>query len=672
MSSTSPTKRRPRQTAFDYAVVAVSPALIMTLVGSLVFFLLEVFQQSTYDSRLKFIFALWVFAAVLISRISMEEGKARAILFAAPLGILMGIAVLRFVEFAGALGPLAYPLNLCLLGFIWWATDKLTWDCTLVDDQQDASGQGLLQTIQGDDAAEEESGDEEANDSSADDSSADGLKNWWRRFQEKRQQPHPHGVWVVYFSVAALPLFGIGQVFVIESERGHAFFLLWVYLFSGFGLLVTTSLLGLRRYLRQRHIEMPDQITATWLTAGGILIVALMIVVLLVPRSFAQLAPPDSKAPPDSSDRTTTKYAPGEDGQVEEGADRTSPDAEGEPGGGASKDADSKQKGNGDQEGDSGGGGDSGESGGQSSESEQDDSSGGSSQGDDEGSSKSDDESSSKSDGGESGNEEGSSSNDDDPVDSKPSSNGNKSDGQDSGGQDSDSSESPSSGGGSKSASSGRESKSGQESEGGRDSKDSQQSGDESSDESNSFSLAKFVSSLSEWFVLLLKWLFFLAIVIGVAYFAWKNRVELIQTLRNFIRELRELWQRLFRRKPKTATEAEPEADAQIEEAHPFAAFTNPFLSGAADRLSPDELVKYTFEAFEAWATEQGSPRNPEQTPHEFAGRVGVRSAALLAGARQLADLYCQAAYAPQSVSASSVACLAELWQQLEPQGVFA
>ena len=33
----------------------------------------------------------------------------------------------------------------CLLGLIWWATNKLTWDCTVIEDDQDASGEGLLQ-----------------------------------------------------------------------------------------------------------------------------------------------------------------------------------------------------------------------------------------------------------------------------------------------------------------------------------------------------------------------------------------------------------------------------------------------------------------------------------------------------------------------------------------------
>ena len=44
--------RRLQQTLADYLVIAISPALIMLLVGSLVFFLLRVFYQGSFPERL--------------------------------------------------------------------------------------------------------------------------------------------------------------------------------------------------------------------------------------------------------------------------------------------------------------------------------------------------------------------------------------------------------------------------------------------------------------------------------------------------------------------------------------------------------------------------------------------------------------------------------------------
>ena len=43
-----------------------------------------------------------------------------------------------------------------------------------------------------------------------------------------------------------------------------------VYVGSGLGLLVTTSLLGLRRYLRQRKVKIPAALTASWLGLGKV------------------------------------------------------------------------------------------------------------------------------------------------------------------------------------------------------------------------------------------------------------------------------------------------------------------------------------------------------------------------------------------------------------------
>ncbi len=62
-------------------------ASIMALVGSLVFFLIEVFYQGNFQGRLHYIFALFVIGHVLVGRISIEEGRERAVLFAVPLAI---------------------------------------------------------------------------------------------------------------------------------------------------------------------------------------------------------------------------------------------------------------------------------------------------------------------------------------------------------------------------------------------------------------------------------------------------------------------------------------------------------------------------------------------------------------------------------------------------------
>ena len=100
----------------------------------------------------------------------------------------------------------------------------------------------------------------------------------------------------------------------------------------------------------------------------------------------------------------------------------------------------------------------------------------------------------------------------------------------------------------------------------------------------------------------------------------------------------------------------------------PFADYTDPFASGMAERYSPAELVRYTFEAVEAWALEHGQPRQADQTPHEFARCLVSNFSSLGEDAGRLADLYCQAAYAPVTLPAASVARLSHLWQNLRTQ----
>ena len=101
------------------------------------------------------------------------------------------------------------------------------------------------------------------------------------------------GVWVVYFSLAALPLFGLGQLFIPNNDvnaRQYVFKLLFVYTASGLGLLLSTSFLGMRRYLRQRRQEMPLRMVNLWLGTGVALIVAVMFAAMLLPRPNAEYA----------------------------------------------------------------------------------------------------------------------------------------------------------------------------------------------------------------------------------------------------------------------------------------------------------------------------------------------------------------------------------------------
>jgi hypothetical protein len=262
--------RKPDKTIADHLVVSISPVLIMLLVGSLGFFLIEVFFRGPAIGSVRWVLFWFVLAVVLVSRIGIEQGTTQAAFYGVALAAATWLYLVRIYP--------AYILGMILLGVVWWCAHKLTWDCTLIDEDEDASGGGLLET-------------------------AGDRKNFLPskiRLTKTRESksghtptpatPHSPGLWVVYFSLAALPLFGIGQMLLPRDDlaaRHAGFALLFVYVAAALGLLLTTSFLGLRRYLRQRHLPMPPMIAFGWIRFGVGVAALVLIGALLLPRPGA-------------------------------------------------------------------------------------------------------------------------------------------------------------------------------------------------------------------------------------------------------------------------------------------------------------------------------------------------------------------------------------------------
>ena len=124
----------------------------------------------------------------------------------------------------------------------------------------------------------------------------------------------------------------------LEARR-YAFKLLCIYTASGLGLLMTTSFLGLRRYLRQRRLEMPLEMASVWLTVGSLMIVALLFVCWLLPRPNAEYSitqvPFQVSSP---SDLEASRHGWGNEGaqdkpQQAQSAGAANKEQEGRPGG---------------------------------------------------------------------------------------------------------------------------------------------------------------------------------------------------------------------------------------------------------------------------------------------------------------------------------------------------
>ena len=131
---------KPRKTVADYMVIALSPVLIMALVGSLCFFLIEVFFRGATVGSVRWVMFWFVLAVVLVSRIGIEQGTGPAAVYGLTLAVATWLYLIRIHP--------AFILGMILLGVVWWCAHKLTSDCTLIDDDEDASGGGLLQTAE--------------------------------------------------------------------------------------------------------------------------------------------------------------------------------------------------------------------------------------------------------------------------------------------------------------------------------------------------------------------------------------------------------------------------------------------------------------------------------------------------------------------------------------------
>src|SRR5947208_1676164 len=135
-------------TLADYVAIALSPALIMALVGSLVFFLVEALLGPHYPGQLLFILFFAVIGAVLVSRISMSSDIAdRAAIYGLVLAVLVWLALLLYVRYPPSSGAAGWEwlINAVLILIVWWSAHRLTYDSTLIDDKVDTSGAGLLQ-----------------------------------------------------------------------------------------------------------------------------------------------------------------------------------------------------------------------------------------------------------------------------------------------------------------------------------------------------------------------------------------------------------------------------------------------------------------------------------------------------------------------------------------------
>ncbi|ELP30969.1 DUF4129 domain-containing protein [Rhodopirellula baltica] len=666
---------RLHHTAADYAAIAIAPVLIFVMLFSLASFLCIVLYSGGYSGALVWTMLMYSMGATAVARITIENDRQYSSLYAIALGIATVYVLVAYV------GDPIFSI-----GIVWivgYLADKIVHDCTIVDDSIDSSGQGLvdsglsflkLRRQQHQTALSPST-------SEADDADASSKS---KRPHKNPAAGHQPGRTVLWLALGALPLFGLGQFFLGGDSKSWnlARILLTLYLFSALSLLVVTSFLNLRRYLRQRQTEMPLDATIAWL-AGGIVIIGLILMIAYIAplpgKAVASMKAPEFLT--NRSPMSASEYGWGDEGaeisdENDARSSETGPDgspsgetqsgakAGGQKGnredGPAGSDPGGKKQGKGqDPGGDQPAGGEKNKSSENQSTSGDSKSSGNQQQTNTEQNNQPSQNQSQQNQSSQSANE--SSSDSSPPSESKSEASNSSDDGSKSSEQDSSKAESDSA---NESESPKNESADQSKQNSDQSKPNNEQSRPQSENQNQNANQQEEplsartkpppnrsppLSGVLSVIAGMLKWLIFLGLFAFIAFFIFRNLDAIMAW-----------WDSLFAEEDRETTSQLPSAKKLKPETppRPFSSFRNPV--GDPD---PRKVVVVTFQALEAWCREQGVERSPDETPSEFVRRVAVQFPSLGQSAIQVVDAYNRIVYGRAAAAKDDVEAASSVWQ---------
>ena len=169
----------------------------------------------------------------------------------------------------------------------------------------------------------------------------------------------------------------------------------------------------------------------------------------------------------------------------------------------------------------------------------------------------------------------------------------------------------------------------------------------------------------------IIKLLFYAALVLIGLYLLFRYRKELLAALRNFIKEVRSFWNWLWGRRQQPDSALAEVSELAAEPVYrSFASYSNPFATSATRDWTPEQMVRYSFDALEAWARESGWARLEHETPNEFTRSLGRHRKQLASALRCIGRLYSRAAYAPGTLPRSCLEDVRGFWQVLPDSAV--
>lgn len=610
--------RTPTAKGFDFFVDLLIPVCLIGLLGSLLYFLLDVRRVLVAGGfqSLQFASFAFLFAVVFTERIRVRAGRGWAIF----LSVLVAGSILFYMTsltlYAGGLVggrslALALVANYALVAFVWWAARRLTRECTIDPDVDEARGEGLLGTL----------------------FRPRTLAPPTDPALRQLQQRHHPGVSVITFSLLALLLFGLGQRILVggspETLR-NAFWCMVAYLFFALALLALTSLSGLRLYLRKRQVTLPRALPSLWLGLSFLAVATILFLAWLPPKPSAQATgrieqrmaqgfrDTVSHLPPRWLEgfRPTDQPSPR---TGEGGRERT----EGGPPQAGDRGTEGQRRGRAGQ----GQEGTKGNRSGQSQETGQESPGGEGRTGQEGGGA-----------GGRGGREGGSSSKEQSAA---------------------------AAGGGQPSP----------DQQASRGASEARQKSETAAATRRDESEKKSKKGATWWW-----WLLLLLLLLLLLYLLWRKRKQIARKLREWWQARPRLrvpaflvaWYERVARFLRRVLEvlglwwvgrklAQLARKVLGEEMDPF---ENPFGRG----WSPREIVRHAYHALLAYADLLGCSRQPPQTPYEYLRHLPEPLAPLREDATQLTHLYVQASYAPDAVPNECVPAVEDIWNRLLPR----
>ena len=638
-------EKKIRPEGLDYLLASIAPFFIIGMIGALVFFLITVCYQGSYTQRLMWILGLYTVASVLIARIAIEQ--SRTLSYAYMLA-LAGATLLVTPQFFVVTGPMAifsFPILIALLVIVAVLADRITFDCTSMNEQVQSSGVGILQSLGLIQSERNAAAKEKSNLRKSDNQQIEPTPSERKTANSRKHNP---GVWVLYFALLALPLFGLGQLIIQNPEdRSWAFKCLFLYLLCSLCLLVLIALLSLRKYLRERGVPMETSFAIRWLAIGMLSVFAMLCVLSLLPLPGKSLLSMDMPFRITSrDDLKTSRWGWGPEGVPKEGGKPGQPQDGGKPQGepapkqpnvdpenqrqpGTGKQA-SDQKGDGKQGEGKQGDGKQGE--GKQGEGKQGDGKQGEGK---QGEGK-------QGDGKQGDGKQGVSSEDPKNKQADQASKGEKGDSQNEDERD-----------GKKDEQGEKQDQQKQQEPGNAGNQPKPQEQQQAPPPTQSMSIQWNFSAAFQWLAMFV--LAIVAVVFGIRY-----RHQLLQAWTEF----RDWINALLGRKTRIQVPVVDENVTLIEDPFPpFQSFGNPFTAG--NRWTREQIVRHMYRATVSWGYEHRVVRRDDETPEEFMRRLARRFPQQQELLSMLGQLYNRIAYARGTVRNEEMKPMGDLWRWL-------